>query len=109
DPPQMAVELRVNGSLRPASVDINRGGRASCSVSLFVRGMPYHGTLALSVSGLPEGVTAKISPAKIDTSHPSATILLAATSEAMRGSFTVTIAGADGSLNPTTPFTLKVQ
>ena len=102
---QIALDLRVG----PGTVEIDRGGRSSCTVKLIVRGMPYNGRLPLTITGLPDGVTAKIDPSKVDSANPTATILLAAQASTLRGNFTVTINGVDGGLHASTSFALKVK
>jgi Galactose oxidase, central domain len=72
----------------------------------------FNGTVALSVSGLPSGVTASFSPASITTSSlGSATLRLTAaySNTTFIGNSTVTVTGTSGSLANSAIFSLTTQ
>ncbi len=67
----------------------------------------FKSAVALSISGLPAGVTASFSPASITTSTVgSATLTLTASSSATVGSSTITVTGTSGSETDAAVFTL---
>jgi len=66
----------------------------------------FSGSVSLSASGLPAGVTASFSPSSTTT---TSTLTLTASSTATTGTATVTITGTSGSLTHTTPVTLTVN
>ncbi|MGA9673666.1 MAG: protease pro-enzyme activation domain-containing protein, partial [Terracidiphilus sp.] len=65
----------------------------------------FTGSVGLSVSGLPTGVTASFAP---NPTTGSSTLTLTASSSATTGQRTVTVTGTSGSLTVTTTFTLGV-
>ena len=82
----------------PLPPGLTVGGSASYTVDA-TASYGFNGTVALSVSGLPAGVTASLSPASITTSSVgSATLTLtAATSGVYIGNVTVIVTGTSGS------------
>lgn len=68
----------------------------------------FASTVALSVSGLPSGVTSTFTPTSI-TRSGSSTLKLTASSTASVGTFTLTITGVSGSLTHSTTVTLVVN
>ena len=67
----------------------------------------FTGTVSLSVSGLPSGVTATFSPATV-TGSAGTTLSFVATNTATVGAATVTITATSGTLTSTTTLTLNV-
>jgi xyloglucan-specific exo-beta-1,4-glucanase len=94
------LTLTVNASgfalaVTPTSVSVTRGSSATATVQLALpAGGSPAGTVALSASGLPSGVTATFSPATITS---TSTLTLAASSTATLGTSTVTVTGSNGS------------
>ena len=82
-------------SLSPSTVSVTAGASASFTVSTGVVSGSAE-KIALSVSGLPNGVTGSFSQSTI-TAGASATLTLATTSSAVGGSFTVTGQAASAS------------
>ena len=92
-------------SASPNSLTITQGSMGTSTISVNpVNG--FSGTVNLSISGLPSGVTASFNP----TSATSAsTLTLTAGSAAATGTFTLTVTGASGTLTRTTTLTLTVS
>src|SRR5262249_48895349 len=65
----------------------------------------FTGSVSLSASGLPSGVTATFNPQSTTT---ASTLTLTASSTAATGTFTVTVTGTSGSLTHTTTISLTV-
>jgi hypothetical protein len=65
----------------------------------------FSGSVALSASGLPTGVTASFNPSSTST---ASVLTLSATTTAATGAAAVTVTGMSGSLSPTTPLNLTV-
>ena len=98
-----APDFSLNAS--PASQTVTAGGGATYSVSVAPSG-GFAGSVALSASGLPAGVTASFSPASATT---SSTMTIATTAAVAAASYTITITGTSGSLTHSTTATLVVQ
>jgi hypothetical protein len=64
----------------------------------------FSGSVSLSASGLPKGVTASFNPGSTTT---TSTLTLKASSTASLGTFTVTITGVSGALSHPTTITLN--
>lgn len=79
----------------PASLTVNRGANAAVSISI-TRAGGFTGSVALSASGLPAGVTASFSPAS--TTGNASTLTLSASSTAAPGNATVTIGGSNATV-----------
>lgn len=77
-------------SLNPTSVQFQQGAQTTTSVNINRTG-GFTGTVTLSASGLPQGVTAAFNPASTDGN--SATLTLTAASGAATGAATVTVQG----------------
>ncbi len=91
-------------SASPSSLSIAQGSSGSSTVTIGkING--FSGTVALTASGLPSGVTASFSPASATT---TSALTLTASSTATAGSATVTITGTSGSLTHTTTVALTV-
>ena len=91
-------------SVSAPSLTIKQGGSGSAIVTVSpVNG--FSGTVALSVSGLPAGVTFSFSPA---STAGKSTLTLSASSSATPGLVTITVNGTSGSLNGSAPMNLTV-
>ena len=104
EPPSTPV---ANYSLlaAPATLTVNQGASSTDTVSI-LRANGFTGAVALSVSGLPSGVTASIVPAT--TTDSSATLTLTASYAAALGASTVTINGTGTPGARTTTLNLTV-
>jgi hypothetical protein len=91
-------------SASPGSLTINQGGNGTSTITVNpVNG--FSGSVSLSASGLPSGVTASFNPT---TTTTTSTLTLTASPTATTGTSTVTITGASGSLTHTTTISLTV-
>ena len=79
----------------PASLTVNRGAAGAVSVSI-TRSGGFTGSVAMSASGLPAGVTASFSPAS--TTGNASTLTLTASSTATLGNATITINGSNATV-----------
>jgi cellulose 1,4-beta-cellobiosidase len=68
----------------------------------------FAGDVALSVTGLPAGVTASFAPASIAGSNGTSTLTFAASATATAGPATVTVTGTSGILQHSIPISLNV-
>lgn len=91
-------------STSPSSVSEKQGASATSTVTVTASN-GFSGSVALSASGLPSGVTAAFSPASATT---TSTLTLTAGSTATTGTSTVTITGTSGSLSHTASVSLTV-
>jgi poly(beta-D-mannuronate) lyase len=92
-------------SASPASVTVVQGGNGTSTITVNpVNG--FAGSVSLSASGLPSGVTASFNPASATT---SSALTLTASGTATTGTATVTVTGTSGSLTHTTTISLTVQ
>jgi subtilase family serine protease len=87
-----------------SSLSIGQGSTATSYVSIYPA-YGFNGSVNLSVSGLPTGVTASFSP---NPTTNSSNLTFTATSTAAIGSKTVTITGTSGALTATATLTLAV-
>ncbi len=90
----------------PSSLTITQGAVGGTSTITVNDLNGFNGSVSLTASGLPTGVTATFSPTSTTT---TSTLTLTASSTATLGTVTVTITGTSGSLVATTTLTLKVQ
>ncbi len=91
-------------SASPSSVSVVQGNTGASTITVNkVNG--FAGTVALSASGLPAGVTASFNPASTTT---TSTLTFTASSTATVGTSTVTITGTSGTLTHTTTISLTV-
>ena len=88
----------------PGSVSIVQGTSGTSTITV-TPSNGFTGSVALSASGLPSGVTAAFSPASTTT---TSTLTLTASSTATAGTSTVTITGTSGSVTHTTTLSLTV-
>ena len=97
---------RPNFSLAatPASVSITQGASGTAVVAIVPQG-GFNGSVNLSVSNLPGGVTAAFSPNPAST---NSTLTLTASASATPGTVTLTITGKSGSLTNATTLSLTI-
>src|SRR4029077_9197796 len=92
----------------PSSLSVAQGTSGTSAVTITPQN-GFNGTVSLSASGLPNGVTASFNPTSTTGSSTStSTLTLAAGSGATMGPATVTITGTSGSLTTTTTLALTV-
>jgi regulation of enolase protein 1 (concanavalin A-like superfamily) len=89
----------------PNSLTVLQGTSGSSTISVVPQG-GFSGSVSLSASGLPAGVTASFSPASTST---TSTLTLSASSTTTAGIVTVTITGNSGSLTSTATISLTVN
>ena len=92
-------------SANPNSVTIAQASNGNSTITITpVTG--FSGSVTLSASGLPSGVTAAFNP---NPATATSTLTLTASGTAATGTVTVTITGVSGSLTHTTTITLTVK
>jgi hypothetical protein len=92
-------------SASPASLTVTQGNSANSTITVNpLNG--FTGTVSLTASGLPAGVTASFNPS---STTGSGTLTLTASSTAATGTATITITGTSGSLTHSTTITLTVN
>jgi subtilase family serine protease len=88
----------------PNNVFLNQGSTASAAIAITdING--FTGSVKLSLSALPKGVTASIEPGSAKQQQ----IVLKATALADTGFTSVTVTGASGTIRQTTTFTLAIS
>ena len=92
-------------SASPASASVTQGSSVTDTITISPQN-GFTGSVALSASGLPTGVTASFNPS---STTGSSTLTLTASSTATTGTKTVTITGTSGSLTHTTTLSLTVN
>ena len=90
----------------PATLGVSRGSSAMATISIARTG-GFGGSVSLSASGLPSGVTASFSASP--TTGNSSVLTLAASSTAILGAATVTITATAGTISRSVPITLTVS
>jgi len=91
-------------SASPGSINVAQGSSGTSTITeTDLNG--YSGTVSLSASGLPSGVTASFNPTRTTS---TSLLTLTASSSAATGTSTVTITGTDGTLTHTTTVSLTV-
>ncbi|HEV2664382.1 MAG TPA: glycoside hydrolase family 9 protein [Blastocatellia bacterium] len=100
-PPQPDFALSAN----PPNVNVTRGLTANSAITITRTG-GFTGSVALSASGLPGGVTASFNPAS--TTGASSTVTFTASATATLGVVPVTITGTGGGLTHTVTINLTV-
>ncbi|MGD0095413.1 MAG: cellulose binding domain-containing protein [Terracidiphilus sp.] len=88
----------------PASLQILPGSTAFDTIAI-TDVSPFNGTVLLSASGLPSGVTAAFNT---NAASLSGVLTLTAASNAVAGTYNLTITGTSGTLVKTTPLSLTV-
>jgi hypothetical protein len=89
----------------PGSVGLAQGSSATSTITI-TDGGGFSGSVTLSVSGLPSGVTAAFSP---NPATSSSTLTFTASGSAATGTFPLTISGVSGSLTGETSLSLTVN
>jgi len=105
-PPPPPPVPDFNFSASPGSVTITQGANGSSMVSVSALNN-FSGSVALSATGLPSGVTASFSPASI-TGSGNSTLTMTASSAAAIGSSSVNVTGKSGSLSHSASIGLTV-
>jgi hypothetical protein len=107
-PPTRTITVTPDFSIsaNPTIQSLVPGGNTTVSVIVTPVGQ-FTGTVTLSISGLPSGVTPSFNPSSISASGTSVLTLGASTSTPL-GSSTVTVTGTSGSTTQSTSFTLNV-
>ena len=91
-------------SASPNAVTLIQGSQATSTIA--INGANgFNGSVSLTASGLPSGVTAAFSP---NPATSTSTLTLTATAKAATGNATITITGTSGSLTATTTISLTV-
>ena len=90
----------------PATSSVNRGASAMTTINIARTG-GFVGSVTLSATGLPSGVSASFSPSS--TTANASTLTLTASSTAVLGAATLMITGTSGTLSRTVPVTLTVD
>jgi hypothetical protein len=112
-----AVTLVVNAATTgdftiaatPSSQTVTEGGTSSTTYTTTITATNgFTGTVSLSVSGLPSGVTGSFNPTSVAGSGHS-TLSVSASSQGKVGTYTLTIKGTSGSLSHSTTVTLVVK
>jgi hypothetical protein len=88
----------------PSSLTVPQAGSGSSSISI-ARQNGFNGIVALSVSGLPSGVTAAFSP---PSTTGKSSLTFNASSTATVGTTAVTVTGSSGALSSTTTIVLAI-
>ena len=101
--PAPAPDFTLSAS--PANLSLIQGASGSSSITLTPQN-GFNGSVTLSASGLPNGVTASFSP---NPTTSGSTLTLTAGSSATTGTASVTITGVSGSLSHSTPLSLTVK
>jgi uncharacterized membrane protein len=92
-------------SASPATLSIRQGASKTSTITVTpLNG--FNGSVSLSASGLPSGVTASFNPASTTS---TSVLTLAASTTATRGTVTVTVTGVSGSLSHTTNISLTIN
>lgn len=91
-------------STAPDAVTIAQGTNGGSTITVIPQN-GFGGTVSLSASGVPTGVTASFNPASTLT---NSTLTFTASASATTGTFTVTVKGVSGTLNSSTTVSLTV-
>ena len=92
-------------SAAPSGLGVSQGAQVGSTVTVTpLNG--FSGTVSLSASGLPGGVTASFNPSSTGS---TSLLTLTASSSAAVGTFTITIKGVSGSLSSSTTLSLAVS
>jgi subtilase family serine protease len=92
-------------SASPASLTVQQGSNGTSTITVNPQN-GFTGSVSLSASGLPSGVTASFNPT---STTGTSTLTLTASSSATTGTKTVTITGTSGTLTQTTTVSLTVS
>ncbi len=91
----------------PAGQTVTQGGNAAYTVTIAPIAL-FAGTVNVSASGLPAGVTASFTPASVSGSG-SVTMTLATTASTPGGNYNITVTGTSGSLSHASTVGLTVS
>lgn len=103
--PPAASAQNFSLSASPSSVSVTQGSSASSAITVTDSG-GFTGSVSLSASGLPSGVTASFGT---NPTTSTSSVTFTASSTATTGTSTVTITGTSGSLSHTTTISLTVS
>jgi cellulase/cellobiase CelA1/aryl-phospho-beta-D-glucosidase BglC (GH1 family) len=104
--PAVPASTAAGFSIAASSVSVEQGVSATSGVTVTaING--FNSAVALTVSGLPTGVTANFSPTSV-TASAGSTLTFTASAIAMVGASTVTVTGTSGSITESTTLTLSV-
>jgi hypothetical protein len=96
-------------SASPTSLSVTQGSSATTTISTSVSN-GFNSSVALSISGLPSGVTASFSPASIAApGSGSSTLTFTASSTATTGTFNTTVSATGGGITHTTVIPVTVN
>ena len=104
------ISLTVTGppsftlSASPSSLTITQGNQATSTITI-TPANGFSGSVALSASGLPSGVTAAFNP---NPAKSTSTLTLTASATAATGAATITVTGTSGNLTSTTTIGVTV-
>jgi hypothetical protein len=104
-PPAGAPSPNFSLSASPASLSVSRGSSGNSTITVTPSG-GFTGSVTLSASGLPAGVTASFGT---NPATSTSVLTLTASSTATTGTATVTITGTSGTLSHTTTVSLTVN
>src|SRR5208337_2130094 len=91
-------------SSSPSSVTVPQGGHGTSTITITPQN-GFSGSVTLSASGLPNGVTATFNP---NPATATSTLTLAASATAATGTVTVTITGVSGALTSSTTLSVNM-
>ena len=95
-------------STSPSSISVAQGSSGNVTVSSAVAG-GFNSSVSLSVSGLPSGVTATLTPASFAApGSGNSTLAISAGATAATGTFNVTVTGTGGGITHTATVALTV-
>jgi hypothetical protein len=96
-------------SASPNTLTLQQGTTGNATITI-ARSGGFSGSVALTVTGLPTGVTASFNPASVASTGTTSTLTLTASATATVGAAPLTITGtATGASNQTASFALTVQ
>jgi len=103
----LTVTLPPNFTLSasPSTLSLAQGGKVTSTIKVTPQN-GFTGSVSLSASGLPSGVTASFNPGSTKT---TSTLTLTASSTASTGTFSVKVRGASGSLSHTITLSVTVH
>ena len=104
-PPPVTGGANFSLSASPSSVSVTQGSTGSSTITVTPSG-GFTGSVTLSASGLPSGVTASFGT---NPTTSTSSVTFTASTTAATGTFSVTITGTSGSLTHTTTISLTVN
>ena len=101
-PPNLAI------SLSTGSLTVKRGSTGTATVSVAPQGS-FQSAVSLSVTGMPAGVTVKLTPSSFSAPGTgSSTLQITASTQAAVGNFTLQVKGTGGGITKSAPLALSV-